>query len=104
MGLFCSLMLPVRCPYCATLETRECQTKDLRGIYDYEHWKVGDDILATFPAELHCIAACDQPGCMEEVTYHDGVSGERGKLFYVNVKLDRGVITGEHEVFKERQE
>lgn len=104
MGLYCSLTMPVRCPFCGTLETRECQTKDLQGIYDYEQWKVGDDILADFPGELHCIASCGQPGCKEEVTYLDGRKGEREKLFYVTVKLDRGVITGEHEVLKQGQD
>lgn len=57
MGLYCSVTVPVQRPYCGIVEARECQTKDLRGIYDFEAWKVGDNIIAPF--RMSCTAVLD---------------------------------------------
>ncbi len=73
-------------------------------MYDYEHWKVGDDVLASFPKELHCYAECDCVESRESWTLPDGQEREGHRTWYVKVKLANGVITGEHEVSKEESE
>ncbi|HMU12940.1 MAG: hypothetical protein JST41_11790 [Bacteroidetes bacterium] len=101
MGLFCSVTMPIKCPYCGTENVRECRTKELRGMFLYEHWKVGDDVLADFPKELHCYTDCDCVESWESGTFPNGQEREGHRNWYVKVKLANGVITGEYEVFKE---
>lgn len=67
----------------------------------YEHWRVGDDVLADFPKELHCYTFCDCVESRKSWTLPDGQEREGPCEWYVKVKLANGVITGEHEVFKE---
>lgn len=104
MGLYCSVTVPVQCPYCGIVEARECQTKDLRGIYDFEAWKVGDNILASFPDELHCRAGCTQlPTCGRPETFPNGNTWVHERRFRVTVKLKNSLITGEHESFEDHE-
>ena len=100
MGFYCSVTLPVRCPFCGTVEERECQTKDLQDIFLFEHWRAGANILADIPHELRCIAGCGQPSCGALETFN-GKPYTRERHFTVVVKLDNGMITGEYEAFDE---
>ena len=96
MGFYCSVIIPVRCPKCGTLEERECQTKDLNSFFLMDVWRTGDNILADFPKELQCIAACSQTSCGKLESFN-GKPYVQGWHFTVVVKLDNGVITGDHE-------
>jgi len=100
MGFYCTVTLPVRCPFCGTEDERECQTKELQDIFLFEHWRVGDNILAEIPHELRCIAGCAQPPCATLDTFN-GKSFTRDRYFTVVLKLDNGVITGEYEALAE---
>ncbi len=99
MGFYCTVTLPVRCPFCGTQAERECQTKDLQDIFLMEEWRVGDNILAEIPHELRCIAGCGQPSCGTMETFN-GKSYVQERHFTVVVKLDKGCITGEYEVIE----
>lgn len=96
MGFYCSVIIPVRCPKCGALEERECQTKDLNSFFLMDVWRAGDNILADFPKELQCIAACSQPSCGTPESFN-GKPYVQGWHFTVVVKLANGVITGEYE-------
>ena len=103
MGFYCTLTMPVRCPFCGVTEVRECQTKDLQDIFLFEHRHVGDNILAEIPNELRCIAGCGGPSCGTVETFK-GKSYVKERYFTVVLKLDSGVITGEYEVFEKEPE
>lgn len=100
MGFYCSVTLPVRCPFCGTEEERECQTKELQDIFLFEHWRVGDNILAEIPRELRCIAGCGQPSCGTMDSFN-GKPFMRDRYFTVVLKLAAGIITGEYEAFED---
>jgi|APTNR8051073442_1049403.scaffolds.fasta_scaffold14816_4 hypothetical protein len=105
MGIhYSEVYLPVRCPQCGTVAERRCVTKELGMWFEMKSWKVGDSILAGLPEQLHCYADCRQPSCMGTRVYGPGKSQDWPFFFTVVVKLDNGVITGEHEVTKEDPE
>ncbi len=103
MGLFCSVTMPVKCPYCGTVETRECQTKEFGR--SYRRWKIGDFVwLADDPdGELEFDAWCEQPSCRESRPLQDGRIVGDPRRFLVVVELVNGIITGEYLVFKEEE-
>lgn len=104
MGLFCSVTMPVKCPYCGTVETRECQTKEF-GSREYKHWQIGDYVwLADDPdGELAFDAWCEQPACRESRALPDGRTAEGPQRFLVVVELVNGIITGEYLDFKQEE-
>ncbi len=99
MGFYSSVNIPVRCPFCGTVEERECQTKDLKHFFLMDVWRKGDNILADFPKELQCVASCAQPSC-GTMKMINGRSYVQERHFTVLVKLGNGVITGEYEAFE----
>jgi hypothetical protein len=99
MGIYCSVIIPIKCPKCGALEERECQTKDLNSFFLMDVWRAGDSILADIPHELQCIASCDKPTCGTLKTIN-GKSYVQAWHFNVVVRLDNGVITGEYEAFE----
>ncbi len=88
MGMFDSVMLKVKCPYCGKDEVRECQTKDFNCTLAV--WKVGDYVDRS-KRSFDCIVQCEEERCPSKPPMV-------GSFFNVEVFLKRGKITGKYEI------
>lgn len=97
MGMFDSIMLDIKCPYCKKVSEIECQTK----IFDcsLEVWKKGDYVGTKQYNHVNTIADCLSPECKQYQIKELGYSSGFGRMFTVQVKLEEGIVTGEYEVF-----
>lgn len=102
MGMFDSVRINIKCPYCQKESEIECQTKELDCVM--HSWKKGDYVGTKKHNYLTCIADCHSKECVdwryEEIGYRSGF----GRMFYVKVKLDNGIVTGEYEICPESNE
>lgn len=98
MGMFDSIYIDIRCPYCGNTSLIECQTKDTECIL--KAWYKGDNIGTNQFNYLDCHADCQDEKCVEwrdkKVGYHSGF----GRSFYVRIILVNGVVTGDYEIFR----
>lgn len=94
MGMFDSLYLVVKCPFCGEEEERECQTKDMDCQFDV--WRVGDFVTRDY-SELHTIANCKSEKC-SYYPYPHMPKVNHGSYFHPIVKLEDGFLTGEYEI------
>lgn len=95
MGMYDSIYLVSKCPYCGHEKEREFQTKDLE--CNLEVWRKGDHI-DTDLEELECVADCINDPCKAWTIKEFGYFGGFGRAFYANVILDDGIITGELKI------
>ena len=95
MGMFDSVKIEMKCPYCGEVSEIEAQTKELE--CDLEVWKKGDFITYKLNY-LECLADCVQPKCREYVTKKDGYYGGFGRMFDVKILLDKGKVSGDYEI------
>jgi hypothetical protein len=97
MGMFDSVRIKMKCPYCGESSIIEAQTKELE--CNLEEWKVGDFVTDKVD-HLVCIADCVQPKCKEFVTKKNGHWGGFGRMFDVKIFLKDGKVSGEYEVLR----
>lgn len=102
MGMFDSIMMKVKCPYCGGEGERELQTKDLDCLLRV--FRKGDFIdpnsMWYDRNYLNTISECISKGCLDQKS--NGGYG-RGKFFYAKVFLDdKNIITGEYEMMDEK--
>jgi len=95
MGLFDSVIIEIKCPFCGKTSEIKCQTKELDCYMQV--WRKGDFVSEKFNY-LQTIANCLSKECIDyvdkEIGYHSGF----GRGFYVKVILEKGVVTGEYEI------
>ena len=94
--MFDSAWIDIKCPYCGQTSKIECQTKELD--CTLECWNKGDFVGDKTLPYLECIADCHSDECMDWQTKKDGYRSGFGRMFFVNVKLDEGVVTGDYEI------
>lgn len=82
MGMFDSVLLDIKCPYCGETSEMECQTKQVHCVLMV--WKKGDFVSRDFKS-LECITDCHSNKCS-------------GEYFYVDVILKRGKVTGKYNI------
>lgn len=97
MGLFDSIILKTKCPYCKKESEMEFQTKDLENILDV--FEKGDSIGAMKFHYLDSIGACQSKDCRihaakRELVYHKESSSFQEPIFYAHIEIKKGVITG----------
>lgn len=103
MGMFDSIYMKVKCPFCGIEKVRECQTKDLDN--NLERWNVGDNTGHPEEDKLDCIVGCED-GCGRKMRSEWLLpNGQRreyisGRHFYIFVKTPLGLVTGEYEYQK----
>ena len=99
MGMFDSIHIDIKCPYCGNTSLIECQTKATECIL--EVWHKGDNIGTDQFKYLDCAADCLSEECVKwqdkKIGYHSGF----GRIFDVRVMLSDGVVTGEYEIIVE---
>lgn len=78
MGMYDSIVINIKCPSCGNEYKREAQTKQLD--CDLEVWRKGDFVTTKYN-DLDCLTDC-----------------RCDKIFNVNIKLKKGVVTGEYEL------
>jgi len=78
MGMFDSIKIDIKCPTCGNESEKEAQTKELE--CNLEVWRKGDFVTDKYNY-IGCLTDC-----------------KCGESFYVDVKLDKGVVTGEYEL------
>lgn len=95
MGMFDSVMVPLKCPNCGDEGEKELQTKDLACEMDVYH--VGDYVGTDQYRWLDCAAGCRSKTCLAwEQTKWKGLSNGFGYGWDVMVKVNEsGHITGE---------
>ncbi len=90
MGMFDSIMLNTKCPYCNKETIRECQTKDLE--CNLSVYNIGDKVKTT-EKWLWSIAECKSENCLVPKTY-----GSIGKFFNLEIRVKKGKITDKYKM------
>lgn len=92
MGLYDSIFLKVRCPYCKEISQMEFQTKD--GDYCMNNYKVGDIFQSGKFRKIDATGSCESPICQFEVAkeavwtmgYYGGFSRSFDVIIYCDNK------------------
>jgi hypothetical protein len=96
MGMFDSIMLMVKCPFCGQLSKMECQTKELE--CTLARFKKGDNTGHPEIAELYCCCECEA-GCKRQIgEIHPGRPWFRGRFMNIIVYTPMGLITGKYRI------
>ena len=96
MGMFDSIYLKIKCPYCGEESEIEAQTKELE--QELNVWRKGDFIGTDEYNHLECIADCHSDECMSFELKKHGYRSGFGRGFNVKVFLDKGVVNGNYEI------
>jgi sarcosine oxidase delta subunit len=99
MGMYDSIYLQIKCPFCGQTSEMECQTKELD--CELKRFRKGDNIDTNGIEELDCIVDCHSRECMAYQDRQDGYSSGFGRLFYVIVDAPLGLITGKYKYAKD---
>jgi len=95
MGLFDSIYLRKKCPYCGKISDMEFQTKDLDCVMD--NFKKGDFVSKRFNF-VDCTADCHSEECQARADKNgvvfQGCPSGFGSLFEAKVEIKKGKITG----------
>lgn len=94
--MYDSAFIDIRCPFCGKTSEIECQTKQLDRCLDV--WRKGDFVGDKTLQYLECIADCQSKECMDYKKNIIGFQSGFGRIFYVNIILNEGIITGEYEI------
>lgn len=96
MGLYDSIFIKVKCPYCGMEELTECQTKELYCVL--QNWRKGQHVGDETISHLTCIVSCRSEECLEHEFKRIGYRSGYGRTYWLKVNLDEGRITGEYEI------
>ena len=96
MGMFDSIVLKMKCPYCGMTSEMEAQTKELNS--DLDIWKKGDYIGTKKYIYLDCIADCHSNKCVNHENKRLGYVSGFGRMFDVKIFLDKGIVNGKYEI------
>lgn len=88
MGMFDSIMLNTKCPYCDKEAVRECQTKDLDCNLDV--YNIGDRVK-TDEKWLWAITDCDSETCKTP-------EKRIGSFFNLKIRVKKGKITEKYKI------
>jgi hypothetical protein len=95
MGMYDSIKIKLKCPYCGEVSEMEAQTKDLECYLNT--YKVGDTISDKFNY-VDCITDCTSEKCMDEVRKRRGYVSGFGKVFRLRIFIESGRITERYEI------
>ena len=100
MGMFDTIILPIKCPFCGQVSDMECQTKDMESMLEvyYVGDYVGDVFVET--GTLRCITECQSEECSSEIALTETFRVKRGKYFDLQLRVENGEITGEYKIIE----
>ena len=98
MGMYDSIFIKIKCPYCGKISEIECQTKELS--CGLKRWYKGDNVRTSNFRYLYCLADCHSSECLkweeDKVGYRSGF----GRSFTVEVHIgNEGAVTGLYKLF-----
>lgn len=96
MGMFDSIFLKVKCPFCGQFSEMECQTKDLD--CQLLRWKMGENTDHPEVGELDCCATCHSPECLARGKRKSGEDWGNAAYFELIVETPLGLITGKYRI------
>ena len=96
MGMFDSIKIDARCPYCGKTSEIEFQTKELD--CTLEVWSKGDYVGTDKLNRLDCIADCHSEECVDYADRKTGYKSGFGRMFEADIILADGRVTGEFVV------
>jgi len=94
MGVFSTILIDIRCPFCNEISEMESQTQELDE--DFEVFREGD-FLNTELKELDCVTSCTNTKCKKETIKKHGYWDGFGRIFDVKIILNDNKITGEYK-------
>jgi hypothetical protein len=102
MGMYDSIMMEAKCPFCGEVCEREMQTKDLDSLLNvYRRWdKIDRNRMWYNRNYVTTITECASNACWDKAK--NGGYG-MGRFFYAKIFLVEGIITGEYEITDEQQ-
>jgi hypothetical protein len=103
MGMFDSIYLEMKCPFCGKISEMEIQTKELD--CDLNVWKVGDYIgTDKYNYIDECSAQCRSDECMDFMLKKQGYRSGFGRSFDVKIFLNEGFVTGAYEIINNKED
>lgn len=95
MGMYDSIYMNVKCPYCNIEEEQECQTKELD--CTLSQFKVGDFVGWDIPNKIEACLICRSQKCkhhQKDIRYNGG-----GRFFEILIEIRNGKITNNYEYY-----
>ena len=99
MGMYDRIMINVKCPYCEEISLMEAQNKEMSD--ELMIFNVGDNVkkyLFRDTDTLDCVTDCHSNKCIDFTNEKDGYISGFGRIFYLNVELKDGLITGNYTI------
>ena len=96
MGLFDSILLPVKCPFCGEI-VQSGQTKNLSNTLI--SYKVGDDTKSPFKS-IRVLYVCESMKCRRPYVIAGNVY-YRGRWFEIELELEKGRLTDKYKIWAE---
>lgn len=97
MGMYDSIYLQVKCPFCGQASEMECQTKELD--CTLKVWHKGDNIESPGVNSLGCCSGCRSAECVAHEERMDGYKTGAGRYFELVVETPFGLITGKYRIY-----
>src|ERR1700753_1956034 len=96
MGMFDSVIIKVKCPFCGQTSEMECQTKQLDcKLYQ---WKLGENTGHPEEMELDCYATCSSAICIARNKAKSGKEWGNEQSFDIIVETPFGLVTGKYRI------
>ena len=103
MGMFDSIYVDIKCPFCGEESSMECQTKDLDCVC--KNYQKGDTIpedVKHLDTRVQCLSSkCYFVPKKTEMTLSEFSAGIKRTLFDVRLFIENRTITGKYEILKE---
>ena len=98
MGMFDSINLKIKCPYCGQEDIVEAQTKELECLL---HVYSEGDYVSDQYNYLDCLADCRSKLCVKDEVAERGYKSGFGRMFDVRIFIEDGKISGEYKILPE---
>lgn len=97
MGMFDSVFIQVKCPFCGVTSEMECQTKEFYG--SLQRWRKGDNTGHPEVSELDdCFVVCENDRCPGSPKAQSLYQPAGDKSFTIAVDAPLGLITGKYRL------
>jgi hypothetical protein len=95
MGMFDSIFIKVKCPYCGEEKLRECQTKELD--CELKRWDKGDNTDHPEESSVIAFVTCGSFICRTPYRLFGKTQLYNSKGFEIEIETPLGLITGKYK-------
>lgn len=96
MGMYDSIRIDVKCPYCEEVSEVDAQTKDFD--CELKVYKVGDFLGDERLDSIICSTGCRSKSCLDYEKRYVSWSHGFGRVFSIKIFLNKGVVTCLYEI------